>query len=350
MNVLFTAGGTLGHIYPAISIINEYKRKRPNDKIYFITTNKDIEYLNYIKHEIDYIHTFDVLGISKNPFKLCIALYKNIIAYYKIKRLLMKNKINVVFGMGGYISGICIKAAFNLKIKTAIHEQNSIMGRSNKMSLKMTDVLFTTFEMDVFHKNKYIVGNPRYDDVRKYLNEKEKNKKHILITSGTNGSKVINDFAVEFLNSSESLNYYTTLVTGKRYYDDILNKIKKGNHYEVISFSNQMINLFNKSGIVITRSGSTTISEILGLKCIPIFIPSPNVVNNHQYFNALNVVNNGVGILIEEKDLNLNSALEMLKNVSSNYETYIYNLNKYSYINNTKLIIDKIIELGDNDE
>ena len=123
--------------------------------------------------------------------------------------------------------------------------------------------------------------------------------------------------------------------------------MNNGNHYEILPFSNDMITLINSSGIVITRSGSTTISEILALKSIPIFVPSPNVTDNHQYFNALNIVNSGVGILIEEKDLTIDNVIKRLNEINLNYNQYICRLNEYRSINNISLIIDELIKLGD---
>lgn len=350
MNVLFCAGGTLGHIYPALSIIDEYKRKRPNDTIYFITTKKDMAYLNQINHNIDYIYTYDALGINKNIFKLIKAIFKNIITYYNILKLLRKLKIKVVIGMGGYISGIVIKAAHKLKIKTVVHEQNSVIGRSNKMVLKMVDIFFTTYKMKNYHQAQYMVGNPRYDEVSKKLNMKVKNKRHILITSGTNGAQAINNLAIAFLNSSDSLNYFITLVTGKKYYDDVVSKVKNKSNCNIIAFSNNMIELINNSGIVISRSGSTTISEILALKAIPILIPSVNVTNNHQYYNALEIVNENIGVIIEEKDLSLKTLINKLNEISTNYDNYLNNLDKYKSKNNLNLMINNIIKLGESND
>ncbi len=347
MNVLFTGGGTLGHIYPALAIIEEYKKTRPTDKIYFITTNKDKLYLDSIGHNIDYIYTFDVLGLSKNIIKLTKAFIKNIKAYKIIKKFLKENNIKIIIGMGGYISGITIYAGNKLKIKTIIHEQNSIIGTSNKWVVKKVDLFLTTFEMKKYHHKQIVVGNPRYNQVSKLLNSKIKNKKHILITSGTLGSKVINEKAVEFINSEYSLNYYTTLITGKRYYDEIKEKLKKGNHYEVIPFTNDMIHLINSSGIVISRSGSTTIFEILGLRSIPIFIPSPNVTKNHQYYNAYNIIKKINGFLLEEKDLSLNSLIKILEDIKNNYDEYIYYINKFNLNNNLNIIINNIILIGE---
>ena len=111
-----------------------------------------------------------------------------------------------------------------------------------------------------------------------------------------------------------------------------------------------MIELINNSGIVISRSGSTTISEILALKAIPILIPSVNVTNNHQYYNALEIVNENIGVIIEEKDLSLETLINKLNEISTNYDSYLNNLDKYKSKNNLNLMINNIIKLGESND
>lgn len=331
MTVLFSGGGTLGHIYPALSLIKEYIRKYHNNRIIFICTPKDKDYMGKIKTDgVDYIYYINSKGICRNPFILLKRVILNIVAMFKIIKIIKQEDVKIVVGMGGYISTITLLAAKIKKIKTVIHEQNSIMGLGNKIIEKHVDKVLLTFDITkTKNTNKYIVGNPRYYDAL-YLDKNiYRSKYSILITSGTLGSKKINDIAVEFLNSEYSKKFTTTLVTGKRYYNEVINKLNPGSHYEVLGFSENMLDLINKSGIVISRSGSTSMHEILAMGCPAIYIPSPNVTKNHQYYNAISFTNKSLGLLLEEKELTLQSLTNKINELVNNYAEYVNNINIY---------------------
>lgn len=346
MNILFSAGGTLGHIYPAVTLINQILAEDNTLNIFFIANRKDQQYMENtnLNKKVKVIY-FDAYGITKSPFKLIKALIINNITYNKIKKLMKKENIDLVFGMGGYISGITIKAGKKNQLKTIIHEQNSILGLANKMSLKYTDVLLTTFPMPKYLNNQYVVGNPRYFEASLYQNNILKSKYNILIISGTLGAEFINKIAIEFLNSDVSKKYLVTLITGKRYYQDVKNKIKQSSHFQVLPFSNHVLKLISQSGIVISRSGSSTIFEIIGASSIPILIPSPNVSKNHQYYNALAIVDQGLGYMIEEKDLNLAILNETINKALDNYDSLVKRIKEYAFEYQKNDIVDYIKKL-----
>ncbi len=332
--ILFSAGGTLGHIYPALSFIHFLKAKNPNYRILFFATSKDQRY-DVLKNDpdIDKIYWFDVCGIPKKITKLPSAFLKNIKSYKKIKEIIAKEKVDFSVGMGGYISGITIYAASKLNIHTAIHEQNSVFGFANKMVLRETDLIFTSFKTTKIAK-KYQekvkwIGNPRYDSAKEKKQSIYHNTKQILITSGSLGSKIINDQAVAFLNSIEAKKYTTTLITGPAYYDEVVKKVKPGYHYQIHAFTNQMLEEFSKASIVISRAGSTTLFEILAMQKVAIVIPSPNVTKNHQYFNALDFYNEGLIELVTEKDLIENNLYTYIKKIEQSFSTISSHLNNY---------------------
>ncbi len=331
MNTLFSAGGTLGHIYPAVTLMNKYIETYPNDKIFFLANKKDQQYIDKIilpsQVELIFLESY---GFSKSVVKIIKALIVNLKTYYKIRRIINKNKIQLVFGMGGYISGITIKAAKKEKAKTIIHEQNSVIGLANKLSLRYTDLLLTTFRMKKMHSNQYEVGNPRYYEALKYSSNPLKSKYNILILSGTLGAKVINQVAVEFLQSSESHRFTITLITGKRYYDEIIKTTSLMPHFQILPFSNEVLKLISQSGIVISRAGSSTIFEILGAHSIPILIPSPNVTKNHQYYNAKAIIDEGIGYMIDEKNFNKKTMISVIEKAFNNYDKMITAINQYS--------------------
>ena len=144
--ILFTGGGTLGHIYPAISFIRKIKEKYPNTYIIYFATTKDQKYSVLKEPLIDEIHYFEVSGIPTNKLKIFKAFIKNVKAYNKMQKIIKQNEISLCIGMGGYISGITIMACNRNKIPAVIHEQNSRIGFANKLVLNKVDKIFTSFE------------------------------------------------------------------------------------------------------------------------------------------------------------------------------------------------------------
>lgn len=333
MNVLFCGGGTLGHIYPAISLLKAYHSYYPSDTIFLLCNEIDEQYVKQI--DIPYLKKIYIesKGLTKNLKNNLLNLLINIKACKEISKILKENNIKEVYGMGGYISGIVIFIAKKHKIKTIIHEQNSVMGIANKLSAHYANYIFATFPLKL-SKKYYLVGNPRYEELKIRYQDTPiaKIDNYILFTSGTLGAKKINELAVSFINSEVSKNYYTILITGKKYYQETLNKIKYGKHYEILPFTNNLVSFMEKAKIIIMRSGSTTIFESLAMECYPIYIPSPNVKNNHQYFNALTMVKKGVGVLIEESQLNLDILIKKIKYATINYYNFKSNLNNIENI------------------
>ena len=304
--IIICGGGTLGHIMPGIAFSKILKQE--NTKIVFITGVKDKRFDEFINSgKIDEIYYYDVCGLSrKNPFKNILGFFTNYESFFKIKQLFKEEKPSLVIGMGGYISAIVLKAASSLSIKTILHEQNAVMGLANKMCLKSVNKVLLTFPIDNI-PNSIVIGNPRLNEASKKTLNKISN--HITVLSGSLGSEVINNIIVDFLKTSLSTKYFTTLITGKRYYEEVVKNLgtNKNKHFEVMSLSRSILDIMASSSLIISRSGATTIFEIIGLNIPSILIPSPNVVNNHQYYNALYLHNKQASVLLEEKDLNIDS-------------------------------------------
>lgn len=331
-NIAFCAGGTLGHINPAISFINSVKDE--NTRIIFITTKKDKKY-DLIKNNqnIDKTYYLNVSGIPKKIIEYPNAIYINLKGLKQIKTIFKEEKISIVVGLGGYISGLCIYIANKLKLKTIIHEQNSVLGFANRINIKKTNRILTSFDNTMYVNNKNfkvkLIGNPRYTDAKKVKKNQFVTKKNLLITSGTLGSKYINDVIIEFINSPFIKEYTITFVTGKRYYEEVVNKVLASSRVKIIPFSNNLLLEMSKAGIIISRAGSSTLFEILATKTPSIVIPSPNVTHNHQYYNAKSLADKNMIKMIEEKNFNFHSLIETLNEIDQQYDMYINNLNNY---------------------
>lgn len=318
--ILFVGGGTLGHIFPAIPVIKKLKEKHKDLYIFFIGTKNGLE-KNVIEkcQEIDETYYQDSLGfkrsLSFSNFKVLYKLFRN---YYKSRKLLKKIKPDLVIGMGGYVSGAVLKAALKLKIKTFIHEQNSVFGLTNNMLKKKVDRILLSFPIDNFESKKaVIVGNPR---ISEYY-EKHKNRiqnysnKSILVVGGSRGAKYINDLIIDLKDKFIECNIKVTIITGSKYYKENYLKIVNttNDDFRIIEFVPDISKYLLESKIVVSRSGATTLSELSALNKVSILIPSPNVTNNHQEKNALIYANHNAAVMIVEKELNKNILFKKIK-------------------------------------
>lgn len=319
MKVILTAGGTGGHIYPALGVYDKLMEDKNNQVLYIGTTNR-MESEIVPKLGIEY-KGIKIYGLSKTNM---IRNIKNIgciiSSYNKCKKIISDFKPDYVIGFGGYVTYPVILAAHKLRIKTALHEQNQIPGKTNRILSKYADITFTSFKDSKNNfKNKVILsGNPcgeKAINIKKDDKTKlgfNKNKKLILIVMGSLGSETINEKIRDFLINYKSDNREILYITGKSNYDEFKD-LKVNECVKIIPYYDNLSALMGSVDLVISRAGASTISELLSLNIPSILIPSPYVANNHQYYNALDLKNKGVSILIEQKDLNsdiLNKAID----------------------------------------
>lgn len=330
MKVVISAGGTGGHIYPAIAIINKIKEEEPKSDILYIGTSdrmeKDLIPELGIKYE-----EITVSGIKR---KLTIenikVLYQFLKARKQCKKIIKEFDPDVVIGAGGYVTGPVIWAAKKLGKKTFIHEQNSVVGLSNKYLTKYADKIGVSFSstLSCFPKEKVVLtGNPCSEKAisMKKANKEDygldKDKKLVLIVMGSLGSRTVNDKIVSFLNSFRNKDYQVMFVTGNSYYEKVKN-LKVPENVKIEPFIYEMPALMKVTDLMITRAGASTMSEILVLNVPSIFIPSPYVTNNHQYKNAMDLVNKNAGLILEEKNLTKDNLINLIDKTLSNKEQY----------------------------
>lgn len=356
MRVIITAGGTGGHIYPAISIINKIKEKESDSKFLYIGTHNRMEKDIVPSLGYDY-KSIEIYGFSKKNIKLDFKnvglIYK---AYKECLKIIKEFKPDIVIGVGGYVTFPVIMAAHKLKIKTFLHEQNAIPGKSNKFLIKYADKIGISFEESskYFPKDKWILtGNPCSENALKIKTTSRTkygltyDKKSILIVQGSLGSEVINNKMLDFLKSIDDKNYEVLYVTGKNYYDSF-SKNKFSKNVKIVPFVENLSSLLKDIDLIITRAGASTIAEITAIGLPAILIPSPYVANNHQYYNALSLKNSNASTLIEQKDLNKDVLIKTIDEILDNkdlYNTYHNNLLKLSISNSSTIIYESIKKL-----
>ncbi len=330
MRIVISAGGTGGHIYPAIAIINKIKQEEPNSEILYIGTSdrmeKDLIPELGIKYE-----EINVSGLKRKlTFENIKVLYQFLKARNRCKKLIKEFDPDVVIGVGGYVTGPVIWAGKKLGKKTFIHEQNSVVGLSNKYLTKYADKIGVSFAstLECFPKEKVVLtGNPCSE---KALNMKKankedynltKNKKLVMIVMGSLGSKSVNDKIVSFLNDFKGKDYEIMFVTGNSYYEKV-KKLRVPENVKIVPYIYEMPSLMKATDLIVTRAGASTMSEILVLNVPSIFIPSPYVTNNHQYKNAMDLVDKKAALILEEKDLNKENLINLIDKTLSNKEEY----------------------------
>ena len=356
LKIVISAGGTGGHIYPALAIINKFKEKEKKLEVLYIGTHNRMEKDLIPKENIKY-EAIEIYGLSKTKW---VRNIKNIFliktAKKKIAKIYSEFKPDIVIGVGGYVTYPVISVAKKMGIKTFIHEQNSIPGKTNRALSKDIDLVGVSFKnsMSFFTKAKKTVytGNPCGDGA---LKEKsispsiygvKSKKKVVLIVGGSLGSSTLNQKFKTFLLLADAEPYEFIYITGKKYYEDFIRDMVFPKNVHVIDYVDHLSGLMQNVDLIISRAGASTISEILALKLPSILIPSPYVANNHQYYNALDLSNMGVSVLLEEKNLKPENLLVALTDVMTNkYDLMKKSLDKITFKSSSDIIYDEIKRL-----
>lgn len=320
MRVVISAGGTGGHIYPALAIINKIKDMEPDSEILYIGTTDRME-----KDLIPSLgYRYEALEVKGLKRKISLDNIKTITCFLsaikKAKAIIKDFDPDIVIGCGGYVTAPVIYAANKLGKKTFIHEQNSVVGLANKFLSRYADKVGVSFESTIrdFPKDKAVLtGNPCSEkaiSIKPSSKEKlgvNKDKKLVLIVMGSLGSRSINDKIFSFVDKFRGKNYSVIIVTGNSYYDKVKER-RVPDNVKVVPFIYEMPSVMKITDLMVTRAGASTISEITATLVPSIFIPSPYVVNNHQYKNAKDLVDAGAGIMLEEKDMTDRSLIDLI--------------------------------------
>ena len=353
--IILSGGGTGGHIYPAISIANEIKSRDNNSEILFVGAKDKME-MNIVPK-----HGFQILGlwisgfIRKNIFKNLLVPFKLLVSIFQAIIIIKKFNPNVVVGTGGYASGPTLFVANLFKIPTLIQEQNSYPGITNKILSKKVKTICVAYKnLDKFFpKNKLVLtGNPVRSTISSnsdYFDESinyfklDNNKKTLLVVGGSLGSREINKAIYSMIDYLEYLNLQVIWQCGKLYYDDYKSKVDSEN-IKLYDFIDQINLAFSVSDFIVSRAGASSVSELSIVGKPVIFIPSPNVAEDHQLKNAEAIVNNEAAILVEEKNLkeDLKKKISMLNSSSELRNKLSKNIKKLAFVNATNDIVDEI--------
>ncbi len=334
MKILLAGGGTAGHINPALAIADYVCEKDKNCEILFVGTKRGLE--NTIVPESGYdIEYVEVEGLSKKlNLKNMKSLYHMITAKGKCKKIIKKFKPDVVIGTGGYVCAPAVMAANSLGVPTLIHEQNVFPGSAIKLLSKKSTVTMISFDASRRYladaKNILFTGNPIRPSILSCSYEKARNslgiidEKLIVIFGGSLGAAKINSVALSYIDKVKGENdKKIVFATGQRNYDSVMKDaaelgLEKLSNVEIKPYIHNMDEVMNAADVLVCRSGAITVSEICCIGKNSVLVPSPNVTNNHQEYNARALSDIGAAITVLEKDFNADA-------LKTHIDSLIYN-------------------------
>lgn len=310
MRVIICAGGTGGHIYPALAILNKIKEMEPNSEFLYIGTTDRMEATIIPQKKIPFVG-IKMKGLDRKHLLKNIKILQGFWeAIQTAKAEIKKFRPDVVLGVGGYITAPVIYAAAKLGYKTFIHEQNSIPGLSNRFLSHYATKIGVSLpgSISYFPKKKTIyTGNPRSEEViqTKPIDKKEyhlsSNKKLVVIVMGSLGSTSMSEKIMELIPAFQNCSYEVLLVTGKNYYTRYQD-IKVPKNVKIVPYLENMLGVLKVTDLIVSRAGASTVAEITALGLPSILVPSPYVTHNHQYKNAKELERVGATKVIAEND------------------------------------------------
>ena len=354
---IISGGGTGGHIYPAIAIANELKSRFPKAEFLFVGAQDKME-MQKVPQAGYAIKGLWIAGLQRKltlrnllfPVKLISSLWKS-------RAIINSFKPDVVIGTGGFASGPLLQMANSLNIPTLIQEQNSYPGITNKLLSKKANKICVAYEnLDRFFPNDKMIltGNPVRQDLIsidskraeaiKYFNL-DPAKKTLLILGGSLGARRVNQLIEKELDFFASQNVQIIWQCGKFYLDEY--KKYDSNNVQVLAFIDRMDLVYAAADFVISRAGASSVSELSIVGKPVLFIPSPNVAEDHQTKNAKSIVDKKGALMIKESELdeNFSSVFSDLVTNENLQKQLSENIKKLAKVNATNDIVDEIVKL-----
>ncbi|MDP4117892.1 MAG: undecaprenyldiphospho-muramoylpentapeptide beta-N-acetylglucosaminyltransferase [Bacillota bacterium] len=358
MRILLAAGGTGGHINPAIAIAKEFKSRDPECEILFVGTRRGLE-CKLVPREGFNIEYIEAVGFKRKftPENLVVA-YKALTSMIHTRSIIKDFAPDIVIGCGGYTSGPVVMEAVLKKIPTLIHEQNVFPGVSNKMLAPRVNTVCISFEdaEKYFTHSKRIVytGNPVRPTLftvsrqSARLSLKLDNRPFVVAVGGSLGAGTINKEMLK-LTRKVSDNVQILWATGNREYDEIMSRVGEiPPNVKISPYIYNMEEILVAADLVISRSGAITLSELCATGTPSILIPSPNVAENHQEINARALETRGAAVVICEYELDGEVLYKTLSDLIENnkkLDEMGSNARKMAKPNATSQIYDECIKL-----
>ncbi|MCX8522712.1 undecaprenyldiphospho-muramoylpentapeptide beta-N-acetylglucosaminyltransferase [Chryseobacterium formosus] len=370
LKVLLSGGGTGGHIFPAIAIADEIKKRFPDAEFLFIGANgkMEMEKVPQAGYKIEGLNIagFDRGNLLKNiglPFKLISSLLK-------AKKIIKEFKPDFAVGTGGFASGPALFMAAKTGILTFIQEQNSLPGKTNTANGKKAKAVFTAYpDMEKFfpHSKVFFLGNPIRENIVSGMQETsqakeklglDKNKLTILSVGGSLGSRTLNNGWKDNLDKVKEKGYQLIWQTGKLDYKEIVNSCQlsvdgniqqptTNNQIQIKEFIKDVETAYSAADVIVSRAGAIAISELAVAQKPVVLVPFPFAAEDHQTKNAMNLVEKNAAKMVKDSEMQekfWNTLSEICENESLRKEMSD-NLKYFAKPNAAKEIVDEIFKI-----
>lgn len=330
IRLLLTGGGTGGHLFPAVATAQEFKAQLPDTEVLFVGTRRkmDSKSLGAYGFTSASILCYGLKG--KNPLELLKALAVLPLSYLQALLIIRRFKPDIIFGVGGYVTGPVVLAGKNLGVPVVIHEQNSVPGLANRRLGRIVDKVCLSLPGSgtEFPAGKILyTGNPVRSKILELAEKdspRKSEKRTLLILGGSQGAQAVNTLVTEALCSMADEELRTIRVihqTGDKDEEQVKNVYRqRGVDAEVAGFFTQMHEIYAQADLLVSRAGATTLSEIAVLGKPAILIPYPSAADNHQEKNGHYYVSGGGAVQFRQKELTAQQLRETILQLMNNKE------------------------------
>lgn len=360
LKIIISAGGTGGHIYPAIAVAQALE-KRLNHEVEFLfvgaSDRMEMEKVPKAGYKIEGLW---ISGLQRRiTYKNALFPFKVLSSLWKSFNIISRFKPDAVIGFGGYASSAVLYAATIKNLPTLIHEQNSYAGITNKILKDRVRKICVAYDhMDKFFPAGKLIktGNPIRQDLLDVSNKRtqaieffklDATKKTVLVIGGSLGARTINESIFEGIDKLKEANINLIWQTGKSFTNAESIPIAIGTSFSVQQFIYEMDLAYAAADIVISRAGALSIAELAQVAKPVILVPSPNVAEDHQTKNAMALVNKNAAVLVKDKDARkqlITETLALINDFNKQAEL-VKNIKTFAIPNAAELIVDEIIQM-----
>lgn len=354
---ILSGGGTGGHIYPAVAIANELKRRYPDAEFLFVGAKDKME-MEKVPQAGYEIKGLWISGIQRKlTLKNLMFPLKLISSLLEARKIVKQFKPHVAIGTGGFASGPLLRMAENSGVPCVLQEQNSFAGITNKLLAGKAEKICVAYDgMERFFPKEKIIktGNPIRTDLVEIKESKKEataffgldgDKKTVLILGGSLGARRINQLIEKELGFFTEKGLQVLWQCGKLYHEEY--KKYESDNVKVLAFVNRMDLAYAAADVIISRAGAGSVSELCLVGKPVVFIPSPNVAEDHQTQNAKALVAKDAAIMLRENDLDaeFENSFSHLMNSKEHQEELGRNIKKMAMPKATEHIVDEIEKL-----